>query len=308
MFLDFLYKIWIFNFDFSTIISFLCGVVIGMVILLLIYALAVISSIKTKNFIIKTVQDDLTTMEVKQMVTDAQTAFKDKTLRGSNTRFAHCESLAKDLAYSIAVRYYPKSKYPFFELSINEITMLTKYVTKRVEELLDHRGIRLIKKLKVSTIVDITTKKKQIEESKAYKATLTVGSAASKIKNVLNILNPLNWGRKLIVDNIMNLILDKICLVIIAIVGEETYKIYSKKVFNTDVDIDTGTDELLDEVSESIKDAAKEMNDEITYENISNGNKFKTKLLIRNDNALIICDTYNSLEPLKKSLKENEGV
>ena len=281
--LNFLFKIWIFNFDFSTIISFICGIFIGMIILLLIYALAVISSINTKNFIIKTDQDDLTTMEVKQMVSDAQIAFKDKSLRKDNSRFDHCQNLCKDLAYSIAVRYYPKSKYPFFELSINEITMLTTYVTRRVEELLEHRGIRLIKKLKVSTIVDITTKKKQIEESKAFKATLTVGSAASKMKNVLNVLNPLNWGRKIIVDNIMNLILDRICLVVIAIVGEETYKIYSKKVFNLDVDIDTGTDAILDEVSESIKDAAKEMNENIVYENVGSNYKTKSKLFVKND-------------------------
>lgn len=308
MILNFLFKIWIFNFDFSTIISFLCGVFIGMIILLLIYALAVVSSIKTKNFIIKTEQDDLTTMEVKQMVVDAQTAFKDKSLRKDSSRFAHCEALSKDLAYAIAVRYYPKSKYPFFELSINEITMLTKYVTKRVEELLDHRGIRLIKKLKVSTIVSFTSKKKQIEESKAFKATISVGSTASKIKNVLNILNPLNWGRKLIVDNILNLILDKICLVIIAIVGEETYKIYSKKVFNTDVDIDTGTDAILDEVSESIKDAAKEMNEEVVYSNQTNNYKTKSKLLTKKDDSLVIVNTYNSFEPLKKCIKEKEGA
>ena len=146
---NFLFKIWIFNFDFGTIISFLFGIVIGMVILLLIYALVVVSSIKTKDFIIKTEQDDLTTIEVKQMVLDAQTAFKDRTLRGEHSRFEHCQELSKDLAYSIAVRYYPKSKYPLYELSINEITMLTRYVTNRVEELLNYRGIRLIKKLKL---------------------------------------------------------------------------------------------------------------------------------------------------------------
>ena len=54
---NFLFKIWIFNFDFATIISFLFGIIIGMVILLLIYALVVVSSIKTKDFIIKTEQE-----------------------------------------------------------------------------------------------------------------------------------------------------------------------------------------------------------------------------------------------------------
>ncbi|MDE5546452.1 MAG: hypothetical protein K2I88_03215, partial [Anaeroplasmataceae bacterium] len=63
-----LMKLGIFNIEFSTIISFLLGVVMGFIILLLVYALAVISSIRTKNFIAKTEADDLTTQEVKDMV------------------------------------------------------------------------------------------------------------------------------------------------------------------------------------------------------------------------------------------------
>ena len=44
----------------------------GFIILLLIYALAVVSSIRTKNFITKTEKDDLTTQEVKDMVAQTQ--------------------------------------------------------------------------------------------------------------------------------------------------------------------------------------------------------------------------------------------
>lgn len=307
MYSIFLFKLWIFNIDFSTIISFLLGVVIGMTILLLIYALIIVSSIRTKDFIIKTDNDDLTTQDVKQMVADTQVAFKDRTLRQDQPRFSYCEQLCKDLAYAIAVRYYPKSKYPFFELSVNEITLLATYVTERVDGLLNHRGIKLIKKLKVSTIIDITNKKKQIEESKAFKATVSIGTTFSKVKNVLNIINPLNWGRKLIVDNIMNIILDKICLVIIAIVGEETYKIYSKKVFNKEVDIDTGSDAFIEEMSESIKDAAKEIDSDIVLDNIVVENRLKSKIYIPSNTFKIIDDSFCSSEPTKAPIVRNEG-
>ena len=44
--------------------------------------------------------------------------------------------------------------------------------------------------------------------------------------------------------------MSKIGLSIIAIVGEETYKIYSKKVFNEEKNIDTGVQNLYDDVKE----------------------------------------------------------
>ena len=46
---NFLFQIGNINIDFSTIISFLLGAVMGFIILLLVYALAVVSSIRTKN-------------------------------------------------------------------------------------------------------------------------------------------------------------------------------------------------------------------------------------------------------------------
>lgn len=264
MYLHILMKIGIITIDFATIISFLVGVLMGFIILLLVYALAVISSMKTKDFISKTDADDLTTIEVKDMVLQTQKAFKDKTLRGELSRISYCTNLSKDLAYGIAVRFYPDSKHPFLELSINELTLLTGYITSRVDEILNHRGIRKLRKLKISTIVNLSTKTKDIEESKAFQATKTISQNLNKAKYVLDLINPLKWGRKLIVDRIINLIVNQICLVIISIVGEETYKIYSKKVFHKDVEVDLGTEELLDVMEDSIKSAALEIDDKLT--------------------------------------------
>lgn len=297
----FLFKLWIFNIDFSTVISFLLGILMGIIILFLIYALVVVSSIRTKDFIAKTEKDDLTTQEVKQMVEDTQKSFKDKTLRGDLGRVVHCERLCKDLALGIAVRYYPESKHPFLELSINELTMLTTYVTKRVDELLNHKGIRMLRKIKISTIVDLTAKKKQIEDSKAFQTTVSIGSKLSKVKYVLNFINPLNWGRKLIVDNVMNIIINQICLVVIAIVGEETYKIYSKKVFHKEVEIDTGSDELIETISQSIKTAAQQMDDGvISLDPAMDGYKLKGRIISYPIQPLEVYCTFLQAEPVKK--------
>lgn len=301
--LTILMQIGIFKIDFSTIISFLLGVVMGFIILLLVYALAVISSMRSKNFIAKTEKDDLTTQEIKDMVAQTQKAYKDKTLRKDLSRVSHCYSLSKDLAYGIAVRFYPESNHPFLELSINELTLLTGYITSRVDELLNHRGIRMLRKLKISTIVNLSSKTKELEESKAFQATKTISQNLNKAKYVLNIINPLNWGRKLVVDRVLNLIINQICLVIISIVGEETYKIYSKKVFHKEVEVDTGTEELMEEMTDSIRDAAMEMDHNLSIATAPMKKRLRTKMYFETCKNDACITTMNAKYPLRKRIE-----
>lgn len=305
MFYVILFKIGPIEFNFSTIISFLVGILMGLILTFLIYALAVVSSLKTKNYFAKTENDDLTTTEVKDMVLNTQKAFKDKELRGDTGRISYCYQLGKDLAYGIAVRFYPKSKHPFLELSINELTMLTGYITERVNELLNHRGVRMLRKLKISTIANISTKKKDIEESKAFQTSMVIGKTLSKAKYVLNVLNPLNWGRKLIVDKALNMIEDKICLVILAIVGEETYKIYSKKVFHQEVEIDTGSEEFIEEMSNSIKEAARQMDEDVPV--LKNNELKLKKRVIVGQGKKAFNSTLDETRPLKKHIRSKEN-
>ncbi len=298
MFVMFLFNIGPLEFNFAAIISFIVGILMGFLLMLLIYTLAVISSLKTKNFFAKTEQDDLTTAEVKDMVLRAQTSYKDKELRADTGRVSFCYQLCKDLAYGIAVRFYPQSKYPFLELSINEITMLTGYITDRVNELLNHKGIRMFRKLKISTIVNISTKTKDIEASKAFQTTVVLSKSLSKAKYVLNIFNPLNWGKKLVMDNLFNKIMDKICLVTLAIVGEETYKIYSKKVFHQEIEIDTGSNEFIEEMTQSIKDAAIEIDSNISL--AADGSKRLKKSVLVQSAVPSRYETYNPKMTLKQ--------
>ena len=295
---NFLFKLWIFEIDFSTIISFLVGVMIGFILLLLIYALLVVSSMRSKEFITKTENDDLTTQDVKDMVLESHRLYKDKTIRKETSRINHCINLSKDLAYNIASKYYPKSKNPLLELSVNELTMLTNYITGRVDEILNRKAIRILRQTKLITIVEISTKANEIQNSEVFKNTVKAGKVATKIRNVVSIINPLNWGRRLIVDRIVNMIVDKICIVIISIVGEETYKIYSKKVFNKDVDIDTNVEAELEDLSISIKEAADSMDEDGVSET-----KLKKRLkskIVKFDNNEVDYHTFDSKEPLMR--------
>lgn len=158
----------------------------------------------------------------------------------------------------------------------------------------------MLRKLKVSTIVSISTKKKEVEESKAFQTTMVISQNLNKMKYVLNVLNPLNWGRKLIVDRIMNIVVDQICLVIISIVGEETYKIYSKKVFHKEVEIDTGSNEFIEEMTDKIKTAAMEL--DIAKEAKPADVQFKTRVWMGAGKKMNYV-TFHKAQPLKKSME-----
>ena len=264
----FLFKIWIFNIDFSTVLSFLIGILIGAVIICMIYALIVLSSLRNKKFLIKVEDDSLTSTEVKDMIVQAQKSFKDKDLRGELSRVNHCKNISMDLVYGIASRFFPKSKHPLLEISIDEVMMLSLYVKTRIEDILNRRGIRLLKKIKIGQIFDVTQKTTKVVNSKAFKVTKDVNNTFNTIKKIVNVVNPAWWVRKLIIDNTINVITDKLCVVIIAIVGEETYKIYSKTVFNQDVEIESNVDDIINSMNNDILKA----NDDIINSNDNSDN------------------------------------
>ena len=45
----------------------------------------------------------------------------------------------------IASTYYPKSKYPLYELNISELVVLLHYITNRIDEIFDKNILKLLK-------------------------------------------------------------------------------------------------------------------------------------------------------------------
>ena len=260
--MNFLFKIWIINIDFSTIISFLIGVIFGATLICLIYALLVVASLRNKKFIIKTDADTLTTKEVKEMILESQKNFKDKDLMGSNSKISHCKDICTGLVYGIATRFYPNSKYPLLELSVDEALILSSYIRKRIEEILDRKVLRLLKKMKISTIFDLTQKTNKVTSSKAFKLSKEANTTINGIMKVVNVVNPVWWFRKIVISKTTDIITGKLCMVIIAVVGEETYKIYSKTVFKENVEIETNVDALLSSIDKDLQDASDEIKTE----------------------------------------------
>lgn len=312
----FLFKIWIFEFDFTTIFSFLFGIILGAIIVCFTYAIFVVSSLRNKKFIVQTDEDSLTTVEVKKMILESQKCFKDNDLRGELSRVAHCKNLVTSLVYGIATRFFPNSKHPLLELSVDEVMMLTIYIEKRVEDILNRKAIRLLKKIRVSSILELAKTTNKVTDSKAFKVTKEVSSTVSKIKKIINVVNPAWWFKKIVFDQTMNIITNKLCLVIIAVVGEETYKIYSKTVFNQDVAIESNIEDILTSIDNDLIEANDNIknNKEKDYDDF-NDLKLTMTTSYRLKTKAYKCDTVyeyssnNSLEfPYKlKCQKEEYG-
>ena len=275
------------QFNFSILISFLLGIVLGVIIAVLIYLILVLSTMNKNKKVFKPQVENVDSNEIIALIEEAKKEFKDERLRSDTPYVSYAIDISKKMIYEIAHKFYPKSKRPLFEISIDEAFMLFNYISNRLDELLDHKGLRFLKKFKISFIVGLYDVKEDLNENDIIKATkkYKLKNAFNAAKNALNIINPVYWIRKYVTSKAINIILKKLCVVMISVAGEETYKIYSKSIYNTLDEIDTGVEELIDDLDETVKKSEEDFdkNDNILLlenksEDTSDSAKSKSKV------------------------------
>lgn len=256
---EILLSLWPIRFDFSTFVSFLIGLSFGFFLLLLIYLYAVLKSLN-KGLKLKGVDEqDIDEEEIKWLIEDAQKQFKDKETRNAIGYPKYLLQITRDLSVDIAKKFYPKSKYPYLELTIDETLRLNHYITNRLEELLQGRILRLTRGLTLSKIVEMNEVKTKIDNNPIVKTAVKYKKVTKAAVTILNAVNPVYWGRRITQEVALNVIVVKIGLALIAITGEETYKIYSKKVFDEEMSIDAGVDAIYDDINkEFFREDAKD--------------------------------------------------
>lgn len=240
--------------DLGILISFLIGIGFGFILLLLIYVYAIVRNINKGMRLRRADETDIDEEEIKWLIEDAQKQFKDKNIRNEVGFYKHLGHILTELSSDIAKKFYPTSKYPYLELTVDESLKLSHYITDRLDEILKGKILGLVRGMTLAQIVEMNTVKTKIESSKVMKQTKKVAQVAKSAAMVLNAVNPVYWFRKLTKETAVNIVLIRIGLTIIAITGEETYKIYSKKVFNVEKTIDTGVDEIYAQLNDDLKD------------------------------------------------------
>lgn len=237
-----------FNFEWSHIFIFFSGIFFGASIVCLVYLFFVLKTIrKVKDKPSKNVDEKI----VSTRIENTKIAFKESKNKG-NAAIVYTIDLCKKLALDTARDFYPNSKYPLLELNLDELKDLFLYINTRLDDILNHKTLKIFKRLKLSFIFSLNNTKKEIDANPIIKASkkYKVKQTFNSFKKVINVVNPFWWARNLVIDTSLNLIISKLCLISISIVGEETYRIYSKKVFNQDNLLDTGVSELVSEIDE----------------------------------------------------------
>ena len=167
-----------------------------------------------------------------------------------------CIAMAND----ISRKFYPKSKRPLAELTIDESLILVKYISDRINEIIDRPALRLVKGIKLSTILALGDTKKVIDDSSLMKLTkkYKVMKFFNAVKGAINIFNPVYWAKRALLNTTLDFAVNKICLSIIGIVAEEVYAIYSKRVFEEERTIDTEVSELVESVEDDLSNVSDE--------------------------------------------------
>ena len=279
------------TFNFSILISFLIGVGIGLTLAVFIYLILVLTTMKQKKFIVQTKVNDVSEAEILKLIEDAKIQFKDEKLRGDTNYFSYGYDISKNLIIAIAKKFYPKSKHPLCEISVDELLMLGAYISRRMDEILDHKGLRFLRKIKVSYVLGLYDVKEDISNNEVIKTTkkYKINEALNAAKKVINVVNPVWWVRKFVMNKAMEIVSKKLCIVLISVVGEETYKIYSKSIYNEEGQIDSNVDLLVSDLEDEVKNQYENLeedrsNDQIDtnqllleHENIEEHKKFSFK-------------------------------
>ncbi|MFP4478534.1 MAG: hypothetical protein ACLFPM_03755 [Candidatus Izemoplasmatales bacterium] len=236
--------------DATTILNFLLGVLTGFILLFLTFLL--FATINEKKRFRKRILNKLPleNHEVYELIEIKQNQLLETVRLTDNAYFKVAFDLSYELLEEIAEHYFPQSKYPIYEITVEELLDLNRYITNRLEEMVNGKLIKHFKNYRISSLINMLHMKKALDDSKLMKLNrkFKVSKMFSIGRAVVNYANPVYWFRRLAIKPTTEVLTKEICKYIIAVVGEETNKIYSKS-FSEDKheeDLEAKFDELIE--------------------------------------------------------------
>lgn len=230
------------SFSWATIVILIAGITIGIVLSVSVYGVLTIASLKLdkkyKNMIYETSSID--DEKLRGLISDIKKEFKDSTAGfTSSEKIKVLGNTLFDTINVIAGEYYPESKYPLYELTIDELLQFMHYLSDRINMIFDKRLLRPFKQMSISQLFRFLDTKKKIDNNKVLKTAknMHLGRASRFFLTALNYANPVYWFKHLIMGGTVATATNKIALIIIDIVADETSKTYSKRIFNQEIRI-----------------------------------------------------------------------
>ncbi len=235
-----------FDISFGGFINFFLGMATGAIVFTAIFIYFLIRGENINIEDIKRPNIDVDEEDLKFMIIEKRKAFKRNKRLGNKGISKLTFEMSYELIEEIAAYFFPDSKYPMLELSVHELLELNHYITDRIREILDKPLLKNTMNLRVTKIMQMLDKKRAIEESKLVKVAkkYKVVKIVKYGNAVVNVVNPVYWFRKLVINTSIDVMTKKVCLVIIGIVGEETIKVYSKKLFDKPLELNMVEEEV----------------------------------------------------------------
>lgn len=219
--------------SFDNLLILLSGIVIGFILCFLIYLVIVVSSFRKEEKDLMVPEIEVDNEKIERLIRSAKNQFLEESASASTgQKLNDLKEISWNLIHDIAQVYFPESKYPIYELSIDELMTLIHYITDRVDSLFKGPILKPLKRIRISYILKIIDTKKKIDENKAVKTASKLKTPWKATISVLNMFNPVYWVRKLMISTTLVAVTNKIFGIVIDVVGEETNKVYSKSVFN----------------------------------------------------------------------------
>lgn len=221
-------------FELATLISFAIGLVFGMVLFTLLYTVFFVRGLRIKPRL--NAQNPMEESELK----DALKTSTERMLKAQNEVgfFDAFMDSSRALTQTVATYYYPDSKYPIMELSVDELLQLDNYIHKRIATTLDKGLFKNVKHVRVVKFMELVDLKKKLDTQKWMKIVndRRTRKGIEATLGVINAFNPVYWFRKLIIKTSISALNRQIAKTMLAVVAEETSRVYSKNVFNESVD------------------------------------------------------------------------
>ncbi|MBQ7372942.1 MAG: hypothetical protein IJW64_00020 [Clostridia bacterium] len=130
-----------------------------------------------------------------------------------------------DVIKEVAVVFDDKRKNAFLDFSIKSGFDFLHKVIDRIESVLDATEIAVLKNLKISRLAGITSLTSKVLSNKAVNAGLGL---SKKISNLINIINPYHWIKKIALSIFFTKIINEILLASVDIVAWEFARFYEQ--------------------------------------------------------------------------------
>jgi hypothetical protein len=136
------------------------------------------------------------------------------------------------LINEVASIYYPESKHPLFELTIDELFLLVREILSLLSNIIFEIGIPNLEQLKMSTVKDLILlggKVRKVYNLRGVRLTIGFVNAAIKLQSVVTPIYWVKKGTNIVSVNSLSQFLVK-CM--FEVVGKVTANIYSKNFTN----------------------------------------------------------------------------